>query len=883
MSEDWSVHACDVRLRNLSQLDGYKVLIPLLIKEMESRVANPCWNELHRDDSSVECISDDDGEDSCKMNNTKVARSENDNLLTSPVILGSFEEVLKSIKCAPKKVVNKDSIKDSDHVSPPNTKDKVNTSSIKTPDRVMAPNFKTSVNENALKESDIVLEKVDRDKVFDSESSEIETDSDSYCIEFVGEEASKMPKVVDSVMRADRFSSCSSDIMEIVPDINIIEPYVDDDPNDDTRWLLNTETEKYEEVSSNPRGFKLKKMAVLVKEEHDYNKYLAEGPVKTRVKMRNVRKQLGLMSRPTLDSVIVERRTETSHPFICPFYCPVYNVPCEAMFRVTEQEFFIEHVSNKNCPYAPRSDSPVEPLVRCDKCGDDIPETKLKDHMDDNHHTHTCPGCKDKFECKIDVEDHIINEHSTHFMSNLPRIYRRTPKEPPPQPTTLKTYGGATHDMDTYQPDTQTQALQPYVGHSPDGRIVLAPPLPSPQGVITSTSIRIAPQPASQNCSQYSVNNIRLVAPTPQGVMASSSIQLGVTQVTPTSSGACTMGHIRLVQTQPAGGPGPRLMVLQQQPQQQVVSLPSGQRVLVNNGQIRTSSGQLLQITPGLASKLARQPGQPGPTLVPAPPPPVNTPVLLPNKTKLQQLKLPSGQLVWAQAVASEPIPGSDKAKIQFKVIGPVKSTQQVPGVVQINPHNPHAPTPAFAVPTSVQAAPPTTPLHYRPIFPRGTLPLVSAPDPTLLGFKPVRVAQPLQLLHVDRDGAPVYQNNGLQPAIVRYEGDGAPAKLKTQLLIDGRVVNSMKDKFNSVKLVPMNQIVRRSEDHDYTAVDPLDEGVDPLEGLDPYDDEGVDPLANDAGSSSSPIVLMDDCPDVPAGEEDIMDISSLCLAHVEG
>eukprot|EP00090_Calanus_glacialis_P023907 TRINITY_DN37072_c0_g1_i1.p1 TRINITY_DN37072_c0_g1~~TRINITY_DN37072_c0_g1_i1.p1 ORF type:complete len:864 (-),score=244.90 TRINITY_DN37072_c0_g1_i1:139-2730(-) len=859
MSEGWTIHACDVRLRNLSQVDGYKVLVPLLIKEMESRVVNPFWNDSSAgDDSSVEELASEDGEIN-HTNNAFIVRSENDNMKTKSVTLGSFEEVLNSIKFSPsKKAVNKDAIKDSDPIPPPNMKDKVNRDAIKDSDPVIPPNIKDKVNRDAIKESDlivttnvkvgvnhdaikqsdIVLEKVDRDKVFDSESSDNDSDGDS--IEFVGETASKMPKLLESV---ERSRSVSSDVMEITSETEFVNLAISDDPNDDTRWEHNPDTGKYQELGSNPKGFKLKKMAVRVKEEHDFNKYLATGPVKVRVKMRNVRKQLGMLNKTLDESIIVETRTDTSHPFICPFYCPVYNVPCDAMFRVTDQQFFIEHVSNRNCPYAPRAVSPVEPLVQCEKCGDDIPESKLKEHMDDNHHTHTCPGCKEKFESKIDVEDHIINEHATHFMSNLPIIYRNKRKEPPPPPEVVKTYPSPAQvphmgmGTNTYQ-HLQSIAPQPPVGHS-----IQLTPVPPPQGVIARSSIPLAPPQGVI----ASVSSIRLIAPTPQGVVS--------------------------------GGPGPRLVFVQQPPQQQVVGTHSGQRIVVNNGQIRTSGGQLLQISPGLAQQLANH-------SQPAPPPPRT--VILPNHAKLQQLKLPSGQIVWAQPVASEPIPGSDKAKIQFKIIGPV-APQKVPGVIQINPHNPHAPTTSNTGPTRVQMVPatPTTTLPYRPIVPRVALP--TAPDPKVLGFKPVRVAQPLQLLHVDKDGAPVYQHNGFQSSNVQL---GAPVGQKSQLEKhvepgpggDVRMINGM-------KLVPLDQMRKRfgddqmrsrATDHDYSNVDPLEEeGVDPLEGLDPYEDEGVDPLAGNS-RGSTPIIL-DDCPDIPPGDDDVIDISSLCQAQVEG
>jgi len=238
---------------------------------------------------------------------------------------------------------------------------------------------------------------------------------------------------------------------------------------------------------------------------------------------------------------------------------------------------------------------------------------------------------------------------------------------------------------------------------------------------------------------------------------------------------------------------------------------------------------------------------------------PTPAPVVLGSKARLQQLRLPTGQLVWAQPVASEPIPGSDKAKIQFKVVGPVKETQpsqQAPGVIQstgktFNTFIPQAPTMKKNKGPSYRAQAPATSksILYKPIVPRASSQVI----------KPARMAQPLQLLHVDKDGAPVYHHNGFQPHL-GVEGG------QNKLLHQNKFINSGfgtdRNMLNSIKLVPMNQVLKRPGDHEYSSLDPLEEeGVDPLEGLDPYEDEGVDPLAGDkySNSSSSPVILLDD------------------------
>ena len=54
------------------------------------------------------------------------------------------------------------------------------------------------------------------------------------------------------------------------------------------------------------------------------------------------------------------------------------------------------------------------------------------------------------------------------------------------------------------------------------------------------------------------------------------------------------------------------------------------------------------------------------------------------SKPLIKQVKTSTGQLVWAQAVSSEQIPGSDKAVFKFKALGPV------------DPNNPNTPPPAL-------------------------------------------------------------------------------------------------------------------------------------------------------------------------------------------
>jgi len=504
-------------------------------------------------------------------------------------------------------------------------------------------------------------------------------------------------------------------------------------------------------------------------------------------------------------------------------------------------------------------------------------------------------------------------------MSNLIKVYRRTPKEPP---AVIKTH----EPVETFEPDPHAPP-QPYVGHSYDGRIQPAEP---PQ-LTPANTVRMIEPKQPQMVRQ-------LVKPHPKYLKPSAG------------AGGVPMRNIQVVHQQPTplpySGAGPRLVFVQPQQQPGMIGAsnsnvwrpPSqnmmvnngqgGQNMIVNNGQkmVRTYGGKILQVTPGVASNLARvQPSFPSsvltnqasstatvhipaPTLVAgntAPTPMVlgstsSTPIVLGSsavgsKARLQQVKLPSGQLVWAQPTASEPIPGTDKAKIQFKVIGPVKPTQpqQIPGVKQLNHLNPHAPVLSrFPGPTSIQAQASSSPILYRQIAPNVSKPVGYAPKNSVHTKSMMRFVQPLRLLHVDNDGAPVYQHNGHQPTNVPVDRDGAPVKqnnfvtnnmLNSGFGSDASMLNSMKQN-SMMKMVPQNQIVKRSGDHEYSAVAPSEEeGVDPLEGLDPYDiEEGVDPLAG-VHDKNPPVVLLDDCPDVPDGGDDDIDISNLCQASVEG
>ena len=328
MSEDWSIRKCDVMIKNLSQIDGYKALVPILMEEMQSE-------SVYMDSESER-----DSEIPFSEPNTEKIKSD--------TIGGTFEEVLNSISV------------DSSSCFSVDTKSS-SLSSGKSLPTSFSKSEELCNSDDVLGESGIYLESLDRNY---ENSDESDVDSiDRF-------------KIVEKMNFTDSDKESQTETFyenNVDSTPNSFEDSVAlKSPSDDTIWLYDDDLGKYKEVGTNPSGFKLKKMSVEVKEDHAFNKYWASGAIKVRIKLRNVRKQLGMLNRALDDPIIVEQRTENSHPFICPFYCPVYNVPCDAMFRVTEQQFFIEHVSNKNCPYAPKFNVPVEQQVRCNKCGENI-------------------------------------------------------------------------------------------------------------------------------------------------------------------------------------------------------------------------------------------------------------------------------------------------------------------------------------------------------------------------------------------------------------------------------------------------------------------------------------------------------------------------------
>ena len=194
-------------------------------------------------------------------------------------------------------------------------------------------------------------------------------------------------------------------------------------------WEPDEESGRFLEQGAKPRGFRFMKMSVRVADANLLVDHVTtgNGKIKCNVKMNNVRKQMKMTN--ILDtSVVVEKRTPDSHPLICPFNDPVTNRPCDVMFKKSEQKFYKDHVNRGDCPFSQISqmrDWMENRELVCDLCQEVVEEDGVMEHIETKHLTMTCPACGSRHEDRMDVEDHIINGHATHFMSSLPSVYRK--------------------------------------------------------------------------------------------------------------------------------------------------------------------------------------------------------------------------------------------------------------------------------------------------------------------------------------------------------------------------------------------------------------------------------------------------------------------------
>ena len=210
-------------------------------------------------------------------------------------------------------------------------------------------------------------------------------------------------------------------------------------------WELDPESGKYKEKGPNLSGFKLKlKMRVKVRDDHLHQRHVSSGNanIKCQVKLENVRESLGIKHGSVDQPVRMETHTPDTHPLICPFVCSETNIPCEVSFQNIDQKYYVDHVIMGKCPYSKGKNLEEflpSRLLTCDLCNEEVVEKEAQQHLDQKHFKISCPACKGRYQDRIDVEDHIINDHATHFMSQLSSIYRnkknqRTMKQPEPVP-----------------------------------------------------------------------------------------------------------------------------------------------------------------------------------------------------------------------------------------------------------------------------------------------------------------------------------------------------------------------------------------------------------------------------------------------------------------
>ena len=124
----------------------------------------------------------------------------------------------------------------------------------------------------------------------------------------------------------------------------------EDDVPPESWWTPDRESGRFTETGPNLRNVKFLKMKIMVEDKQLLVKHVARGNgnIKCNIKMKNVGRQMNIVD----GSVIVEKRTPESHPFICPFAHPETHQPCSAAFKKTEQKYFNDHVINGSCPFS---------------------------------------------------------------------------------------------------------------------------------------------------------------------------------------------------------------------------------------------------------------------------------------------------------------------------------------------------------------------------------------------------------------------------------------------------------------------------------------------------------------------------------------------------
>jgi len=471
-------------------------------------------------------------------------------------------------------------------------------------------------------------------------------------------------------------------------------------------------------------GYKLKRGGgyVRVKEGGFFASKALAHCNKMRVAMRNVRRQLGMLYTPIDKPLEVENRSTLSHPLQCSWACPWSGERCQAAFR--EKDYHLsEHHSSYTCPYRPpckpspatRLQQPWEPTLECSRCLERLPSSQLEEHWNTRHRLTNCPWCGDRFETLDDVADHLLEDHATHHLAPLAPAWRApymqrerapptlTPRTPSPSPT----------PSPCPSPVPEDKTDPPFV------------PLPGPHRYSGPRGPRPAASRGPSGLPAPHSTVYRLLAPRgaqgPRAGLARPSRPPG------------PRSYLKPTPLAQAPGPvGPQIVTIRSQDGTVLrkIALKAGQRIeqAVRDGRTVLTvvdGNQVLQATPAQpqpsplplptsSPTILAPKGPPQPTATSSATPTFLTPTSTPTPTSsatpavpswapggskplIKQVRTTAGRLVWAQAVSSEPIPGSDKAVFKFKTLCPV------------DPLHPHTPPTPLLAPTPKPPAPPSS------------------------------------------------------------------------------------------------------------------------------------------------------------------------------
>ena len=510
---------------------------------------------------------------------------------------------------------------------------------------------------------------------------------------------------------------------------------------DQSWWELDTETGKYVENGPNPRRFKIKsRMRVKVRDDHLLLRHVeaGNGKIKCHVKMDNVREELGIKHGTLEQPIRVETHTPETHPLVCPFTCPNTNVPCEASFQMKDQNYFAEHVMNGKCPYSKgkKLEDILPPrILICQICNEEVCESSAQEHLDQVHFKVVCPVCKSRHEDRVSVEDHIINDHATHFISGLPSVYRKNNRiifKPPELPKETETLEPVRSEYQTLEDLLREKAAQ--------------------EAMIREQAKYLA---GLKGLNQNNFNNFleRMPRPSlpPRPLMRA--------PVRPRPRASSVLSSVLLVP--PLSNPKVR-------------------------PRLNFTRPNILRSNP---PRRAGPAGPAGPAVSQ-----VN------GGERLQQIRLKTGELMWAVATEMPSLVRGSTARVMFKIVGPVVAGAPPPVLVKTAP--------------PVRAVRPTV-SHIR-----------------LAAFKPAvkpTVLQPISLPPRQSLGFGAPQNYIKRVDIsppANGGGDhnyGGPNKMTSHQALQQLIEKEIEDEIQEID--PLDPLA-------------LDEGVDPLAGLDPFEND---------------------------------------------